>query len=518
MIIGKRYTSKYEFKNYDYIIIGSGISSLALATYLTYLKKSVLVLEQHYTAGGLTHCFGHGDYKWDSGVHYIGEVHDKDSPIYKTFKFLSQGKLKWTFMGESPDITIFGSKKFTTDKRSLMRDFPQESKAIEHYFKLITKIYDSASLYFLSRVLPPTFRDLLSPFTGRLFRKYAPKTLEEVLNTLFKSTELKAVIAAIYGNYGVPPKRAAFVAHAMVAKHYDGGASYPTKGSDQIAKHIVAHLNKLGTDVLVRAKVESILIEENCAKGVILDKGVKVNAKKIISGAGHGVTFSKLIKKDQAIQHLKEPMEPSGGFFCTYLGLDPKRDISTFPKKNIWYYDHERLDESFEAFEKSIKQKLPYLFISFAFNRDNEHQGGPTVTLLTSVEYEHFKDWDHSAWRRRPEDYIKLKKSIEKEMIAKFLEIYPDLRDAIAYQDSSTPLTNKFFSNNQYGEPYGLAAVPKRFLNREIGPRTKIKNLYTTGCDNIMGGVTPALISSVQTLLCLHPFKALHILRLIFKQ
>jgi phytoene dehydrogenase-like protein len=32
----------------------------------------MLVLEQHYTAGGFTHAFARGPYAWNVGVHYIG--------------------------------------------------------------------------------------------------------------------------------------------------------------------------------------------------------------------------------------------------------------------------------------------------------------------------------------------------------------------------------------------------------------------------------------------------------------
>jgi phytoene dehydrogenase-like protein len=32
----------------------------------------VLVLEQHYTAGGFSHAFARGPYAWNVGVHYIG--------------------------------------------------------------------------------------------------------------------------------------------------------------------------------------------------------------------------------------------------------------------------------------------------------------------------------------------------------------------------------------------------------------------------------------------------------------
>ena len=36
--------------------------------------KRCLVLEQHYIAGGCTHCFEEGGYEFDTGIHYIGNI------------------------------------------------------------------------------------------------------------------------------------------------------------------------------------------------------------------------------------------------------------------------------------------------------------------------------------------------------------------------------------------------------------------------------------------------------------
>ncbi len=61
---------------YDAIVIGSGIGGLATATILTKVgKKKVLVIEQHWELGGLTHEFKRKvKLSWDVGVHYIGKM------------------------------------------------------------------------------------------------------------------------------------------------------------------------------------------------------------------------------------------------------------------------------------------------------------------------------------------------------------------------------------------------------------------------------------------------------------
>lgn len=51
--------NELEAKGLDAIIIGSGMGGLTCAATLAKAGKRVLVLEQHYVAGGCTHTFEH---------------------------------------------------------------------------------------------------------------------------------------------------------------------------------------------------------------------------------------------------------------------------------------------------------------------------------------------------------------------------------------------------------------------------------------------------------------------------
>ena len=58
MRIGTSYKQHGCTGEYDAIVIGSGIGGLTSAALMaTHAGKRVLVLERHYTAGGITHTF-----------------------------------------------------------------------------------------------------------------------------------------------------------------------------------------------------------------------------------------------------------------------------------------------------------------------------------------------------------------------------------------------------------------------------------------------------------------------------
>jgi len=63
----------------------------------------------------------------------------------------------------------------------------------------------------------------------------------------------------------------------------------------------------------------------------------------------------------------------------------------------------------------------------------------------------------------------------------------------------STPLSTRNFANYRHGEIYGLSVVPARFRVRALGARTPIRNLYLTGQDACIGGVSGAMFGGVIT-------------------
>ncbi|HNG22206.1 MAG TPA: NAD(P)-binding protein, partial [Candidatus Obscuribacter sp.] len=132
--------------DYDAIIIGSGMGGLATASLLTQLKGfKVLVLEKHFKVGGFTHTFSRHGYKFDVGVHYVGEM-QPGSRSRQLFDLVSGGAVDWAPLPDIydkfvyPDFTVCASSNRAVYINELVNRFPHERSAIHKYFKDIDAV------------------------------------------------------------------------------------------------------------------------------------------------------------------------------------------------------------------------------------------------------------------------------------------------------------------------------------------------------------------------------------------
>ncbi len=134
------YHSSLKDKKFDTIIIGSGLGGLTTAVLLAKAGKKVLVLEKHYVPGGFTHTFKRKKMVWDVGVHYVGQMSDKDGLLRKSFDYLTDNKLKWADIGDVYDQVIINGdtydfvKGIQNQTNQMIRYFPDEETAIRKLF------------------------------------------------------------------------------------------------------------------------------------------------------------------------------------------------------------------------------------------------------------------------------------------------------------------------------------------------------------------------------------------------
>lgn len=509
---GQSYKRAKFDERYDAIVIGSGMGGLSAAAILAkHAGWRVLVLEQHYTAGGYTHTFKRPGYEWDVGVHYVGGVQPPADDMRPFFDYVTDGRLQWADMGEVYDRLIVDGAVYDFVKgvgnfrRQLTDYFPGEARAIEKYIDLVNETAKGFRLFSAAKAVPPAVATVAGNLMRRGFMKYAGRTTRDVLEDLTDNRELVGVLTGQWGDYGLPPGRSSFGIHALIAHHYFEGASYPIGGASAIGAAAAPVIEGKGGTIAVRAAVARLAVASDRVTAVEMSDGRVFRAPIVISNAGVFNTFRNLLPQD-AYTHYRlaerlEGLESSSAHVCLYVGLDCDDVEAQLSPANLWIYPGYDHDAQCADFKGDPANPLPGLYISFPSAKDPTFQqrypGRATIDLITFMPYDTFAGWEGTRWKKRGAEYDALKAQLTHKMLDLLYTHVPGAKGRVAHQELSTPLTTRHFMNHQRGEAYGLAHTPARFSNPHLQPRTPIRNLFLTGQDVSCCGVAGALTGAV---------------------
>ena len=111
------------------------------------------------------------------------------------------------------------------------------------------------------------------------FLRWARRTTADVLAEFTTNRELAGVLAAQWGDYGLPPAESSFAVHAIIAAHYFEGASFPVGGASSIAAGIAPVIESAGGRIAFSADVREILLDRaQRAVGVRMQDGRELRA------------------------------------------------------------------------------------------------------------------------------------------------------------------------------------------------------------------------------------------------
>lgn len=509
---------------WDYLVIGSGMGAMTTAALLARLGKRVLVLEQHYIPGGFTHAFKRKRWHWDVGVHAIGEV-TPHAMLGRTLAALAGPSLEWASLGEVyeqfhyPDgFTIEFPNHPKKFRENLVRAFPNESDAIDGYFRAVRETMRSLQGYYLSRALPETVARVIAPFAMRNVRRNTQRTVHEVISGLTSNPKLQTVLAGQWGYYGSPPSQGSFAIHAAVVHHFLHGAHYPVGGSGSIARALLGTVAAAGGWTRIRAEVEEILIERGAAAGVRLVGGEVIRAARVVSGASAQITATKLVPREHRGEWSSEigALPASPAHVCAYLGLQGDARAAGGSSANQWFWETWNAEQTaWDVHDPNAE--APVLYTSYPSLKDPSHEPGPTqlhtAEVVTFVPYDAFAKWKGTRWQRRPEEYEALKERVLAKLLAQFYRYRPGIEPLVRHAELSTPLTTEHFAAPAAGGIYGVVSTPARYANPWLRPRTPVKNLFLSGCDVGAAGVMGACVGGLLCAVSAEPRHALPWLR-----
>jgi len=504
--------------SFDAIVIGSGIGGLAFASLMAQLRRwRILVLERHFKIGGFTHTFSRptpagmpGGWTWDVGLHYVGEM-DEGQQARKIFDLVTGGQVDWSPMPDVydvfayPGLTVKVPKGRENFERVLAETFPAEKQAIGNYFRDIKRAVSWFNRHVTAMVTPQPVSWLVRAFNSSS-EEFALQTTREYLEKNFADARLRAVLASQWADYGLPPERSAFVAHAIIVNHYLEGAWYPGGGAGEIPKAASSIIRAAGGELLAGHEVTKILLENGRAVGVEVKstKGkeqalLEFRAPVVVSDAGAWNTYTRLLPVS-AVPFRSELEKPPEGLEGVELFVGLKRDPREIGVRgeNYWIfssYDHR---EICSGRDDLLAGRAPMAYVSFPSLKDPRARNH-TAEIIAPFSYRTLQAFRDGPWRRRGVDYESAKTIMTEALLNIVEQHLPGFRGLVAYVELATPLTFEYFTAAPAGTIYGYPATPDRFRKPWLGPRTPIQNLYLTGADATLLGIMGATMGGVVT-------------------
>jgi all-trans-retinol 13,14-reductase len=483
---------------FDIVIIGSGMGGLICADVLGREGYKVCVLEKNKQIGGCLQTYVRDKVIFDSGVHYLGGL-GKGQNLYQVFKYLGIiDKLKLQKMDEDvfDKIIIENDPKeyvyaqgYENFIQHLLKDFPNEEKALRLYCDKIKEVCSKFPLYNLRTGGNMDEKNVVLGIDTRAF-----------IESITGDKKLQAVLVGNNMLYILQSDKTPFYVHAMILNSYIESSWKCIDGGGYIGKYIAENIRKQGGVIRRNTEVKRIIVEEGQVSHVEIADGSKVYGKHFISNM-HPVRTLDMINSN-LIKHayktrVKNLENTIGGFI---INIVFKKDSYKYEKHNYYYHK----DGHIWNMTDHTEETWPLCYCMFFSASSKSPDYAESLTILAYMRYDEVKQWENTfntvaAIEDRGPDYEAFKKRKAEKLLDVVEEKFPGLRHCIKTYYTATPLSYRDYVGNDDGSMYGIAKDYSNPLKTFISPRTKIPNLYLTGQNLNLHGILGATMSGLVT-------------------
>jgi len=471
---------------YDVIVVGSGIGGLTCGALLAKWGYRVLVLEQHYQAGGYCSSFRRGGFTFNTGVENVSGLWARGPVSYLLRELgLSKDDLfvrnRVRFIYKGREIEASSLEEFTA---ALVSMFPDEEGSIRAFFEEARRAYEECysdltygvplPAELIAKVQGP--RKLLDyPREHPHFYDWMNKTYRQKLDEFFRSEDLKTLLCALLGYLGTRPEETpASSALTAVVSYYLHGGYFPKGGAQRFADALKDYIESRGGKVLLMHRVDKILVENGEVRGV-LARGKVYRSRVVVANANAKTALLELVGEEhlpkEYAEHLKSlRMSPSA--FMVFLGVD--MDLSGYPSII------ENLDEGYS------------LVINSNADPGMAPAGKSSVTILTLADSREFPE-------RGTREYQEKKHRLAWELVRKAEKAVPGLGGHVVVMDAATPRTFERYTSMPEGAIY---AFDQSVGTKRPYFKTPIKGLYLASASTFPGGGIEAVV--ISGVICAH--------------
>lgn len=477
---------------FDAVIIGGGLGGLASGAILSKEGLNVCILEQQKHIGGCLQSFKRNGYSLDTGMHYVGSLSEGNT-LHQYFKYFGiLEKIKYQKLDtDGFDVINFGDGKeyshaigYERFIDTLSKDFPEEREAISEYVSILQRIGNNIKPYVLK-----------AGHISNGGEEYMGVSAYQTIDKLFKSKQLKNVIAGNIPLYGYDKNKSSLYEHGMIHNSNIEGAYRFIKNTQHVADAFSDVIKANGGQIICNAQVTGIDVEGGKINNVEINNDTIIETQSVISAIHPAMTMS-LLKNNTVIKKAfitrANSLENSFGLFTTYLLLKP--NTFKYYNKNFYLYNTPDVWNKFADYKSC---NIPVVLFSCQNNGNSEYAS--VITLMTPMEFNLISKWQNSHIGQRPNEYLDFKNRYSYAMIDLVSKYFQDLKPCIQHIYSTTPLSYKEYNSMPQGSAYGIIKDFNNPIISHLSPRTKIKNLFLTGQNLNIHGFLGTTVSAAVT-------------------
>ncbi|GLU56715.1 all-trans-retinol 13,14-reductase [Dyadobacter frigoris] len=486
-------------KEYDFVIVGSGLGGLVCAYILASEGHSVIVLEKNHQIGGLLQVYSRDKTIFDTGVHYVGSL-DKGENLYQFFKYFGiLDKMKLKRMDEEKfDVIRFddGSEYFYGQgydqfKKNMIGYFPDEKDVIETYCAKIKETCGKFPLYNLT-VTGPSYQMDSDMMELNAYDYIASLTTNERLRNVLAGTNLL---------YAGVKEMTPFYVHALILNSYLSGSYKFINGGSQIAIQLSRGIRNFGGEILKRKKIVGAQYNDaGQITSVVTENGEIFRGKEFISNIHPAVTID-IFGENRFLPVYRNRIRSLRNSISTFIvHLTFQENSVEYLNYNIYQHHNEDVWGGVEYDQETWPQTY---FVCTPFISKNEKYA-ESMSIMTYMKSEEIEEWSHtlrtvSEPGEREASYLRFKKHKEEQVMVRVKKLFPGIEDKIRSVHSTSPLTFRDYIGNKDGSLYGVLQNSSSPTRTQINTKTRIPNLHLTGQNIAMHGILGVTASAFVT-------------------
>lgn len=411
-------------KDYDAIIIGSGLAGMTAANILGRNGHQVLLVESHNKLGGFATWFFREDRKHVFDV----SLHGFPVGMVKTCR-------KYWSKEIAESIVQLKDVRFVNPQFTIETDFTKDhyTQVMVEHFKVPKETVDA----FFEHLASMNFYDNSQMTNGELFEKFFPGR-NDVVRFLMEPIT--------YANGSTLDDPA--ITYGIVFSNFMSKGVYTFRGgTDLLISKMKDELLKNNVDIKLQTKVQKIIVEAGKAAGVVIN-GKVIKAKTVLSNSNIRSTILNLTGEEHFPREFIEKTEAvrlNSSSCQVYMGLKQGETIP-YIGELIFTSHHPTYDP-----ERLLDLKVSSRTFSVYYPKETRPQVEDARVAIVSSTNCHYDDWK----KLTKEEYEAEKKIMIEETI-KGLEVFiPDIRDKLEIIEAATPLTVEKYTLHPKGTSFG---------------------------------------------------------------